>query len=110
MDLKQEKGMTYIQISKALNIPSKNVIRWCQNGVEKKMGGGRKILDPEMERKVFKWISLHYLPGSEIPLSAIKKKAIEFRSTYKFKGSRGWLKNFVTRYSISDEFNVNWTS
>lgn len=66
LELHKNEGMSYTQISKVLGIPSKNIIRWCQQGVERKMGAGRKILDPTMEEKLYKWISQNYLPGSEI--------------------------------------------
>jgi transposase-like protein len=41
-----EKGNSFSQIAKKLGIPSKNVIRWCRNGTQRKPGAGRKVLDP----------------------------------------------------------------
>lgn len=47
------QGNTFNSIAKTLGIPSKNVIRWCKNGAHRKPGAGRKVLDPEMEEKLY---------------------------------------------------------
>lgn len=32
-----------------MNIPNKNIKRWIEEGVKRKVGGGRKTQDPDME-------------------------------------------------------------
>lgn len=39
-----------------MQIPSKNIIRWTKQGIERKEGGGRKVKDPKMEKELFIWI------------------------------------------------------
>lgn len=43
------KGETSIQVANSLNLPIKNLKRWLEVGSERKSGGGRKLLDPDME-------------------------------------------------------------
>lgn len=38
-----------------MKIPKKNIKRWLIVGPYRQSGGGRKVLDPEMEKKLFKW-------------------------------------------------------
>lgn len=40
------------------------MIRWCKNGAHRKPGAGRKVLDPEMEEKLYNWIKDTYEMGS----------------------------------------------
>lgn len=43
-----KEGRSYAFISRFLQIPQKNIVRWCKNGVIRKQGAGRKIGDVEM--------------------------------------------------------------
>ena len=38
-----------------LNIKAKNIKRWIKLGTDRKKGGGRKILDINMERELAYW-------------------------------------------------------
>lgn len=44
------------EASEMLGISEKNIRRWLVWGVDRKKGGGRKTVDPEMEKKLVAWI------------------------------------------------------
>jgi hypothetical protein len=57
-----------MRISRLLNIPSKNIIRWCKNGAKRKSGAGRKVLDPVMEQNIKDYICTSFELGSSVPI------------------------------------------
>ena len=70
------------------------------------VGGGRKTLDPHMEKNLFSWI-VKELKRTEkiIPKYVIKNKAKRLvNSNIKFKASKGWFDKFFMRYNIMEEF------
>lgn len=70
--------------------------------LNKNVGGGRKIKDPEMEKKLSEWIHNYNVVG-ENPITAkmVKKKALEFRTCNDFIASKGWLEKFKKKFKIN---------
>ena len=65
------------------------------------IGGGRKVREPEMDKKLLKWFySFHVIQGNKITPKDFKKKALEFSNDSTFKASEGWLQKFRKRYNI----------
>ena len=65
------------------------------------IGGGRKVREPEMDKKLLKWFySFHVVQGNKITPKDFKKKALEFSNDSTFKASEGWLQKFRKRYNI----------
>ena len=66
------------------------------------LGGGRKILDKDMEIELAKWwIDEIREKGTLVPLAIIKKRARENnKEKTNFKASKGWLDKFIKRYKI----------
>ena len=83
-----------------LNLRTKSINFWIKNGPIRKKGGGRKIKDPKMEEKVFKWYIEEKKNGGIITAGHIKEKAKEFSSYPNFLSSKGWLDKFKNRYNI----------
>jgi hypothetical protein len=48
-------GMTFAAISKRLEIPQKNVVRWCKEGYIGRESS-RRIADADMEQSLIDWI------------------------------------------------------
>ena len=63
------------KISEALSLSNKSLKRWIIKGTQRKNGGGRKVLDPEMENKLLIWIENQKKLGIKLNGTSIKKKA-----------------------------------
>ena len=64
--LHEEDGLSITRISKNYGIPIKNIKRWCEQGVERKEGAGRKRMDPEMESELHRRIISNNPIGGEL--------------------------------------------
>ena len=84
----------------ALNLSIKSLKRWLKNGTERKKGGGRKILDPEMEKNVVKWYNEQIMMGRNICAKEIKAKAKQLSKCDFFLASKGWFEKFKKKYHI----------
>lgn len=90
--------MKYAAISKRLGIPQKNIVRWCKEGfIVREV---RRKSDSEMEQALMEWIR-QKRKYTEVKQHEIQTKAREMTSNPHFKASRGWLKNFLARFSKS---------
>lgn len=70
-------------------------------GTERKKGGGRKLKDPEMEKKLYEWYKQYYEKNKMIVTARlIKEKALEFTKCRDFIASKGWLEKFRKQYKI----------
>ena len=66
------------EVSRNFGIPIKSLKRWLLLGHERKKGGGRKLKDPEMEKKVYDWYKEHHDRNEKIVTAKlIKTKALE---------------------------------
>lgn len=65
------------------------------------LGGGRKIRDPEMERKLYDWyIDYHIIKKFPVTSRMIKNKALELTSLRDFNASKGWLEKLKKKYNL----------
>lgn len=88
-------GMSFASISKSLQIPQKNVVRWCKEGFIGREAS-RRVADAEMEQELATWIKTAKKQGL-VKQADIQQKAKEMSKNPNFKASRGWLKNFLRR-------------
>jgi len=66
-----------------------------------KIGGGRKIRDPDMEKKLLKWFfTYHNVNRNKVTTKDFKNKALSFSNDPTFRASKGWLQKFRKRYNI----------
>lgn len=91
-------GMTFAAISKSLEIPQKNVVRWCREGFNTG-DANRRIADSQMEESLAAWIMKTKRHGVLRQVD-IQMKARELSTNPQFKASRGWLKNFMRRLGV----------
>jgi hypothetical protein len=75
------------------------------------LGGGRKIRDPEMEKKLYSWYS-ELQSEKKIPITAkmIKQKALEITRFRDFIASKGWLEKFKKKYHLQLSRNIKKTN
>ncbi|KAL4482151.1 hypothetical protein ABPG72_014964 [Tetrahymena utriculariae] len=90
-------------LSQKYNIPLKNLQRWKIYGAERREGGGRKIMDLNMEVILLEYCIDYTLRGRcRCPRKLIMQKARDFtKEANKFKGSKGWLDKYSTRTGLS---------
>ncbi|EAR94783.3 Tc5 transposase DNA-binding domain protein (macronuclear) [Tetrahymena thermophila SB210] len=90
-------------LSQKYNIPMKNLQRWKIYGAERREGGGRKIMDLNMEVILLEYCIDYTLRGRcRCPRKLIMQKARDFtKEANKFKGSKGWLDKYSTRTGLS---------
>lgn len=90
-----QMGMTFAAISKNLQIPQKNVVRWCKEGFIDK-DSSRRVADADMELELAEWLR-QARRNKLLRQSDIQEKARAMSKNPNFKASRGWLKNFLRR-------------
>lgn len=72
--------------------------RYLNNGTIRKKGGGRKTLDPDMERNLLNWIEEATKTSGSFPnRGLIKSRAKTFSKVKKFLASKGWCDKFFKR-------------
>lgn len=80
--------------SKKFKVSVNNICRWRKR-CERKLGAGRKISDPEMERKLVEWISDQ---ARVITKREVRNQAKMLCANQNFKGSKGWLERLMVRH------------
>lgn len=103
VDLTDEIGIN--TMAKSLSLSKKSVERWKYKGVERKKGGGRKALDPNMEVKLLQWYHTQIALGKVLSASLIKRKAKELSSVKTFNASYGWYEKFKKKYNLDRKRN-----
>lgn len=98
-----QNGMTFAKISKLLEIPQKNIVRWCKEGYIAK-DVSKRVADHNMEKSLFEWIAK--MNHSTLKHWEIQEKAKALSANPEFKASRGWLKNFLKRYEADKAMKV----
>lgn len=104
--LHEEDGLSITRISKNFGIPIKNIKRWCEQGVDRKEGAGRKRMDPKMESELHRRIISEHPIGGQLSVEEIRKIALELSNVPDFKASRGWVMNFADRYKLNQSFTL----
>jgi hypothetical protein len=82
------------------NVPIKSLRRWMQIGHERKKGGGRKVRDPKMERRLYEWYKNCLKEGFTVTPRMIKLKALSYTRYTDFNASKGWLAKIQNKYSL----------
>ena len=63
-------------------------------------GGGRKILDENMESVLFEWVLLRRCQGLRVTRECIIEKALNLSTIESFKASSGSVSNFMKRFGL----------
>lgn len=92
-------------MAKSLSLSKKSVERWRSNGIERKKGGGRKTLDPNMEAQLIEWYNNQIALGKIITPAMIKYKAKVLSCVKTFQASYGWYEKFKKKYKIDRNKN-----
>lgn len=103
-DMVQEFGAKVVATS--LNLSIKSLKRWLKSGIERKKGGGRKILDPEMENKVVQWFYKQKSLGRKVTAKNIKVQARRYSTCKNFLASKGWFEKFRKKYNIKPDTHL----
>lgn len=96
------RGYNFSEVSKMLSVPIKNLRRWAVMGTQRRIGGGRKLMDAQMEANLYQWILNEMkVKQRKVSRSEIRKKALEL-SQYqdRFKASKGWTDKFVRKNGL----------
>lgn len=89
------------EVSRNFGIPLKSLKRWLLLGHERKKGGGRKLKDPEMEKKLYEWYKEYHDRNQKIVTAKlIKQKALELTKCKDFIASKGWLEKFRKQHNL----------
>ena len=88
------------EVSKMFSVPIKSLKRWIEVGPERKKGGGRKIKEPEMEKKLIEWYNEKKIQNVPITSKMIKEKALLFTNRKDFIASKGWFEKFKKKYNL----------
>lgn len=92
-----EEGRKLTDISKELGIPAKNIRRWKEEGINRKVGAGRRIKDIDMELNLRRWLIGEWNLGRYPSCKEIKQMAKTLSTNIEFRASKGWLQKFVDR-------------
>ena len=87
-------------VTKKYGVPLKKLKRWLQVGANRQKGGGRKVLDPNMEVKLINWYNSARSHNEAVSARKMQNKAKEFTTADKFLASKGWLEKFLKKYKI----------
>lgn len=72
------------------------------------VGGGRKIRDPEMERKLFEWYKeVRIIQNLPVTSRMIKTRALELTKLGDFNASKGWLEKIKKKYKLQISRSTN---
>jgi hypothetical protein len=90
--------------SRETTIPSPNIKRWLKNGPSRKKGSGRKLMYPELEKRLLRFIRAVRDQNKTITARNLIAKgrmiAKELNFT-KIRFSNGWLTRFMKRNNLS---------
>lgn len=83
---------------KRFKLCKSRIKRYQRNGPDRKKGGGRKTLDPDMEVYLLDWIQQSTRESRAFPSRIIiKEKAKEISKVSDFLASKGWCDKFFKR-------------
>ena len=87
------QGKNFATISKELDIPQKNVVRWCREYSIGKPFTNRSA-SHSVKDGLSSWLQ-EYCSESFISFSDVEKKAMELSSGTSLRPSKSWLRRFV---------------
>lgn len=90
--------MKTIEVAKKYGISTRNINRWKKIGIKRKKGSGRKLRDPNLEKKLLIWFNTQ--DKMKITSKLFKEKALELSNNINFRASSGWLTNMKKKYHI----------
>jgi len=100
-----------VDVANCCQVPLKSLKRWIKVGSKRKVGGGRKVEDPELEGKLLLWIKDSVSKGIKLKYSTIKEKALKLTKSKNFMASKGWFEKFKKKYDLnSGRNNLNYNS
>ena len=71
-----------------------NICRWRKR-CERKIGAGRKVSDPEMEKGLVEWINSQ---TETLTKRSVRDQAKLLCANVNFKGSKGWFERLIIRH------------
>jgi hypothetical protein len=99
--IRMSKDVPLHYVSVLCDVPTKSLKRWQLVGAKRLKGCGRKVKDPQLAARLFKWYNEYVEEFSDKPTNKlIKRKAIEFSSSNDFLASNGWLDKWKRKYGI----------
>lgn len=102
-------GQRVEEVSKTFGVAVKNIKRWLKQGVQRIKGGGRKVLDRNLDTALSKWliqVSLKDKVNVVTNKGRVKKQARQLSTVSGFKASKGWLDKFLARTQIEHQINA----
>lgn len=86
--------------SSLLKVPEKSLKRWLKVGPERKKGGGRKPIDPILERKLVEWYYKQISEGTRVTSKTFRAEALKLSVIGTFKASKGWYEKMKVKYNL----------
>ena len=96
--LEDLKYLSNTEVSKKYGTSIRNIVRWKSNGYNRKIGSGRKTLDPDLNNKLLKWYFSQ--DPNLITTKIFRNKAKELSNNKDFKASMGWLTLMKKKYNL----------
>ena len=96
--LEDLKYLSNTEVSKKYGTSIRNIVRWKSCGYHRKIGSGRKTLDPELNNKLLKWYFSQ--DPNLITTRIFRNKAKELTNNKEFKASMGWLTLMKKKYNL----------
>lgn len=104
--------------ARQFKVDSKRIREWCsqkerllallreerEKGLSERKrlnGGGRKMMDENMEEALFQWIVYMSNQNFRVSREMIKNKAKKLSTVPNFKASQGWLQRFMKRKGVA---------
>jgi hypothetical protein len=99
--IRMSKDVPIQYVSVLCDVPVKSLKRWLLVGAKRLKGCGRKVKDPQLACRLFKWYNDYNEEYKEKPTNKlIKRKAIEYSCSSDFLASNGWLDKWKRKYRI----------
>ena len=98
------QGLGIRKVSIELGIHENQIRNWLRKGAMRKTGSGRKPGFPDIQKRLYEWISIKEKNLNLYRLNLLKLKLFQIAKQMEidsdFKCSRGWIRNFFTRYNL----------
>ena len=98
------QGLGIRKVSIELGIHENQIRNWLRKGAMRKTGSGRKPGFPDIEKRLYAWIFHKREKSRLVSVKSAQVKAFQIAKQMEidsdFKCSRGWIKNFFTRYNL----------
>ena len=98
------QGLGIRKVSIELGIHENQIRNWLRKGAMRKTGSGRKPGFPDIEKRLYQWIFNKREKSRPVSVKSAQVKAFQIAQQMDtdsdFKCSRGWIRNFFTRYNL----------